>query len=317
MTQLNLDSLSALIHPSFDVRLDGRFHRAPACVLRFLSAHAAQDRTQPGLSGRQQCGNPSRAGAWRRFGSDTEQRHDRGTRPAGTAARISEPQSGRGHVQRTHHDISIPPNRYGLTVPTGTLPACNWNSRDKAPKRLPLGRENMKMTMPGEQRFFSVQRLHIRLDCWMSPFSWFGKRWTGATVRAAGWRIMVVPAARFGTRSASRSVANRHLCAPTSAFATACYGPADTPRCLRVCRYGCETCDLTSKFTLGSEQAPWLKRLLWAIQDFFNALLGRGNRLQYLAARRAILDYAARRFGDYSDEVRAWSRAWTAQQRTA
>lgn len=74
---------------------------------------------------------------------------------------------------------------------------------------------------------------------------------------------------------------------------------------------------LIPKFSIGSGQMPWIKRLLWALQDYTRAWLGKGNRLEYLAARRAILDYVRRRFGDCPDEVRAWSKAWAAQRRNA
>lgn len=57
------------------------------------------------------------------------------------------------------------------------------------------------------------------------------------------------------------------------------------------------------------------KRFVWAIQDYGQAWLGRGSRLEYLATRRAIMDYVHGRFGDCPDEVRAWSRAWASQQR--
>jgi GT2 family glycosyltransferase len=71
---------------------------------------------------------------------------------------------------------------------------------------------------------------------------------------------------------------------------------------------------LIPKFAIGGGQASWIKRLLWAVQDYGRAWLGRGSRLEYLAVRRAILDYAHRRLGDCPDEVRAWSKAWAAMQ---
>ncbi|WP_239187379.1 glycosyltransferase family 2 protein [Candidatus Nitrotoga sp. HW29] len=60
-----------------------------------------------------------------------------------------------------------------------------------------------------------------------------------------------------------------------------------------------------------------IKRFVWAIQDYGQAWLGRGSRLQYMATRRAIMDYVRGRFGDCPDEVRAWSKAWAAQQQNS
>ena len=57
------------------------------------------------------------------------------------------------------------------------------------------------------------------------------------------------------------------------------------------------------------------KRFVWAAQDYGQAWLGRGSRLEYLATRRAIMDYMHGRLGDCPDQVRAWSQAWAAQQR--
>ena len=71
---------------------------------------------------------------------------------------------------------------------------------------------------------------------------------------------------------------------------------------------------LTPKFSMSSGQSAWIKRLIWAVEDYVRAWLGRGSRLEYLAARRAILDYVHRRFGDCPDEVRTWSKAWAARQ---
>lgn len=136
--------------------------------------------------------------------------------------------------------------------------------------------------------------------------------------RKAGWRIMVVPAAKvwhkigvsFGSESSPLrtyfSIRNGLLWFSRHASFSA-----------RLRLWMKNLRRLIPKFTLGSEKAPWLKRVLWAIQDFLKALMGRGNRLQYLAARRAILDYATRRYGDCPDEVRAWSKAWLARHRNA
>jgi hypothetical protein len=71
---------------------------------------------------------------------------------------------------------------------------------------------------------------------------------------------------------------------------------------------------LVPKFSIADGRAQWIKRLLWAVQDYVRAWLGRGNRLEYLSARRAIMDYVHGRFGDCPDEVRAWSKEWALLQ---
>lgn len=74
---------------------------------------------------------------------------------------------------------------------------------------------------------------------------------------------------------------------------------------------------LTPGFHLSSSKGTaFSKRLAWALHDFCLAWLGRGNRLHYLATRRAILDYFTGRFGDCPAEVRAWSQAWADKQRS-
>jgi GT2 family glycosyltransferase len=136
--------------------------------------------------------------------------------------------------------------------------------------------------------------------------------------RKAGWRNLVVPAAKvwhkigvsFGSESSPLrtyfSIRNRLL-----------WFSRHAPFSARLRLWMRSLHRLIPKFCIGSGPAPWLKRLLWAVQDYVRAWLGGGNRLEYLAARRAILDYAYRRFGDCPDEVRAWSKAWSAQQRNA
>lgn len=137
----------------------------------------------------------------------------------------------------------------------------------------------------------------------------------GFRARNAGWRNLVVPSARiwhkigvsFGSESSPLrtyfSIRNEML-----------WFSRHAPPGARLRLWMKNLYRLTPKFALGSEQAAWMKRLLWAFQDYARACLGRGSRLEYLAARRAILDYAQRRFGDCPEEVRAWSRAWAARQ---
>lgn len=73
---------------------------------------------------------------------------------------------------------------------------------------------------------------------------------------------------------------------------------------------------LLPRFVLGASGSAVSKRIVWALKDWIAALFGHGSRLQYLATRRAILDYLAKRFGDCPDEVREWSKAWSTKQRS-
>ncbi len=140
----------------------------------------------------------------------------------------------------------------------------------------------------------------------------------GFRARKAGWRNLVVPAAKvwhkigvsFGSEASPLrtyfSIRNELLWfsrhAPYSAR-------------LRLSMKNLRR--LIPKFSIRRKQSLWIGRLAWAVPDYFRAWMGRGNRLEYLAARRAILDYVHRRFGDCPDEVRAWSKAWAAKQRKA
>lgn len=72
---------------------------------------------------------------------------------------------------------------------------------------------------------------------------------------------------------------------------------------------------LMPKFHVSTDlNVSFTKRFVWAMQDYGQACLGRGSRLQYMATRRAIMDYIHGRFGDCPDEVRVWSKTWAAQQ---
>jgi hypothetical protein len=53
------------------------------------------------------------------------------------------------------------------------------------------------------------------------------------------------------------------------------------------------------------------------MQDCARARMETYNRLDYMIARRAILDYLRGRFGDCSHGVPALSERWSAQQPTA
>jgi GT2 family glycosyltransferase len=74
---------------------------------------------------------------------------------------------------------------------------------------------------------------------------------------------------------------------------------------------------LIPKFSIGEGSATWFKRVFWTVQEYVQALAGRGNRFEYLAVRQGIKDYVLRRFGDCPDLVRTWSNAWAARQRVA
>ena len=138
----------------------------------------------------------------------------------------------------------------------------------------------------------------------------------GFRARKAGWRNVVVPTARvwhkigvsFGSESSPLrtyfSIRNELL-----------WFSRHAPFSARLRLWLKNLRRLTPKFSMGSGQSAWLKRMSWAVQDYVRAWLGRGNRVEYLAARRAIRDYMHRRFGNCPDEVRMWSKLWEAQQR--
>lgn len=72
---------------------------------------------------------------------------------------------------------------------------------------------------------------------------------------------------------------------------------------------------LTPKFHVSPDpRVSVAKRFVWAMQDYLQAWLGRGSRLEYLATRQAIMDYLHGRLGDCPDEIRAWSRAWATRR---
>jgi len=137
----------------------------------------------------------------------------------------------------------------------------------------------------------------------------------GFRARKAGWRNVVAPAANvwhkigvsFGSESSPLrtyfSIRNELL-----------WFSRHAPFSARLRLWIKNLRRLIPKFSMGNGGSPWVKRLSWALQDYVRAWLGRGNRLEYLAARQAILDYAHRRFGDCPDVVRDWSRTWAAQQ---
>ena len=56
---------------------------------------------------------------------------------------------------------------------------------------------------------------------------------------------------------------------------------------------------------------PWAKRLAWAACDWGLSVLGRGQRLEYLAKRRAIVDFLLGRLGPTPPAVTELNRRWS------
>jgi GT2 family glycosyltransferase len=135
--------------------------------------------------------------------------------------------------------------------------------------------------------------------------------------RKAGWRNRVVAAAKvwhkigvsFGSESSPLrtyfSIRNQLLWFSRHASLSA-----------RIRLWANNLRRLIPKFYISADlNVSFAKRFVWAIQDYGQAWLGRGSRLEYMATRRAIMDYMRGRFGDCPDEVRVWSKTWAAQQR--
>lgn len=132
----------------------------------------------------------------------------------------------------------------------------------------------------------------------------------------AGWKVISVPGAKvwhkIGVSFGSESSPLRTYFSTRNKLL---WFSRHAPRSARIRLWTQTLRRLVPRFVLGGQDGPIVKRLAWAVQDYLAALSGRGNRLQYLATRRAILDYLSSRFGDCPDEVREWSRAWSAKQR--
>lgn len=134
--------------------------------------------------------------------------------------------------------------------------------------------------------------------------------------RKAGWKNVVVPTAKvwhkigvsFGDESSPLrtyfSIRNEMLWASRHATLSA-----------RLRLWAKNLRRLIPVFAYAHTGPYRAKQLWWALQDYGRAWLGRGRRLQYLAARRAILDYIRRRLGDCSDEVRLWNKLWATHNR--
>jgi GT2 family glycosyltransferase len=135
--------------------------------------------------------------------------------------------------------------------------------------------------------------------------------------RKAGWRSRVVAAAKvwhkigvsFGSESSPLrtyfSVRNQLLWFSRHASFSA-----------RLRLWANNLRRLIPKFYISADPSVgFAKRFVWALEDYGKAWLGRGSRLEYMATRRAIMDYMRGRFGDCPDEVRVWSKTWSAQQK--
>ena len=134
--------------------------------------------------------------------------------------------------------------------------------------------------------------------------------------RKAGWKNVVVPTAKvwhkigvsFGDESSPLrtyfSTRNEMLWASRHA-----------PLSVRCRLWAKNLRRLIPVFAYAHAGPHRARYLWWALQDYGRAWLGRGQRLQYLAARRAILDYMRRHLGDCSDEVRSWNKLWVAHRR--
>lgn len=135
--------------------------------------------------------------------------------------------------------------------------------------------------------------------------------------RKAGWKVISVPRAKvwhkIGVSFGSESSPLRTYFSTRNKLL---WFSRHAPWSARIRLWTQTLRRLVPRFVLGGQDGPIVKRLAWALQDYLAALSGRGNRLQYLATRRAILDYLSRRFGDCPDEVRQWSRTWSAKQRS-
>lgn len=134
--------------------------------------------------------------------------------------------------------------------------------------------------------------------------------------RKAGWRNIVVPAAKiwhkigvsFGSESSPLrtyfSIRNELLW-----FSRHASFSARSRLWVKNLRR------LVPKFHVSSNPSiSYIKRFVWALQDYGQALLGQGSRFEYLSARQAIMDYMHGRLGDCPDTVRVWSNAWAAQR---
>lgn len=63
---------------------------------------------------------------------------------------------------------------------------------------------------------------------------------------------------------------------------------------------------------LGDVGIPRLKRYFWAARDWLRSALGGGDRLEYLAKRRALFDFLAGRLGPMPSSVSRLQDRWTA-----
>lgn len=67
---------------------------------------------------------------------------------------------------------------------------------------------------------------------------------------------------------------------------------------------------------MSDAKVPWLKRVLWAAREWTVAAAGGGERLEYLAKRRAFLDFLRGRLGPPPPLVLELNRRWGARRAT-
>jgi GT2 family glycosyltransferase len=137
--------------------------------------------------------------------------------------------------------------------------------------------------------------------------------------KTAGWRMLVIPSARIWHKVAASfgsDLSPLRVYFDTRNQLLWFRRHATLGSRLRLARK--TLARLMPAFIVDKDPAIGLhKRLLWAICDYCGAWLGRGSRVQYLCKRRAILDFARRRFGDCPPEVRAWSLAWATWRKSS
>ncbi|MEQ1600159.1 MAG: glycosyltransferase family 2 protein [Methylophilaceae bacterium] len=134
--------------------------------------------------------------------------------------------------------------------------------------------------------------------------------------RKAGWRNVVVPAARvwhkIGVSFGSESSPLRTYFSTRNKLL---WFSRHTSFFVRLQLWVSSLQSLIPIFSISTDfNFSFTRRLVWAVQDYVRSWLGRGNRLQYLTKRRAIMDYLFGRLGDCPDVVRIWSKKWAAQQ---
>ncbi|MBI3154350.1 MAG: glycosyltransferase family 2 protein [Burkholderiales bacterium] len=134
--------------------------------------------------------------------------------------------------------------------------------------------------------------------------------------RAAGWTSMVVPAARIWHKvgaafGSEESPLRTYFSARNKLVWLARHGSAGER--LRALAAAVRAA-LPRWQVSGDTAAPWLKRLLWAARDWARSAAGRGERVNYLARRLALLDFVRGRLGPPPAAVLELNRRWGARR---